>query len=257
MDAIRKHRVSPGSIALWFLGQNSFILKDAKGFVYAVDPYLSDYCATRGKGSSRTQKSRMLPVFIEPEDLMVDCVLLTHSHCDHTDPETIARLHDRDAMLFMAPHDAAMVLRSIGIREGNIVRMHSGERYSYGALKITATFALPTDSSDLNHIGYLIEAEGGKKLYISGDTAQCGLLSYLREESIDAAIVCINAGYGNLSHWQAAELMKEIGARMAIPCHYDMFPHNSVSPAQFKQSLATLAPDIVYHEMAYEEPLAL
>ena len=68
-------------------------------------------------------------------------------------------------------------------------------------------------------------------------------------------ITCINAGFNNLSHWEAAEVAGKIKPRAAIPCHYDMFPDNSVDPKQFSASLKLRAPDVRYQEMQYATPL--
>jgi L-ascorbate metabolism protein UlaG (beta-lactamase superfamily) len=38
---------------------------------------------------------------------------------------------------------------------------------------------------------------------------------------------------GNLSGREAAQLAKDIGARVVIPCHYDMFEFNTASPEEF------------------------
>ena len=41
---------------------------------------------------------------------------------------------------------------------------------------------------------------------------------------------------------------------MAIPCHYDMFPDNSVDPKQFRAAMVLRAPDVQYQELAYGKP---
>ena len=61
-------------------------------------------------------------------------------------------------------------------------------------------------------------------------------------------ITCINGGFNNLSHDQAAQLAAQIKPRAAIPCHYDMFPDNSIDPRQFHAALTLRAPDIKYLE---------
>ena len=40
---------------------------------------------------------------------------------------------------------------------------------------------------------------------------------------------------GNFNADEAIALAKEIGAGLAIPCHYEMFEFNSVSPGRFIQ----------------------
>ena len=37
-------------------------------------------------------------------------------------------------------------------------------------LRVTGTFALPTDDSDLNHMGFVFQYANGPKIYMTGDT---------------------------------------------------------------------------------------
>ena len=41
---------------------------------------------------------------------------------------------------------------------------------------------------------------------------------------------------GNLNGPEAASLAKDIGARMVIPCHYEMFEFNTAPPDEFIES---------------------
>src|SRR5688572_22873627 len=71
---ITAENVPDGAIALWWLGQASFVLKAAGTVVY-VDPYL------------QLSKSRLTPSPFAPEAVTnADLVLLTHDHLDHVDP---------------------------------------------------------------------------------------------------------------------------------------------------------------------------
>ena len=61
----------------------------------------------------------------------------------------------------------------------------------------------------------------------------------LRKWSVDVALLPINGHTperrvaGNLDGREAATLAKEIGARLVIPCHYEMFEFNTAAPDQF------------------------
>jgi L-ascorbate metabolism protein UlaG (beta-lactamase superfamily) len=85
------------------------------------------------------------------------------------------------------------------------------------------------------YLGYVIEF-GGWAVYHSGDTVlHPGLAKSLRPFRIDIALLPINGRSperrvaGNLNAREAAWLGREIGARMVIPCHYDMFAFNTAS----------------------------
>jgi L-ascorbate metabolism protein UlaG (beta-lactamase superfamily) len=61
----------------------------------------------------------------------------------------------------------------------------------------------------------------------------------LRPFAVDVAILPINGRAperrvaGNLNGPEAAKLAKAIGARLVIPCHYEMFEFNTADPAEF------------------------
>ena len=67
-------------------------------------------------------------------------------------------------------------------------------------------------------------------------------------------ITCINGGFNNLSHYEAAQLAAQIQPKAAIPCHYDMFADNSVDPGQFRASLALRAPEVRYQRLEHGKP---
>ena len=91
------------------------------------------------------------------------------------------------------------------------------------------------------YLGYVFSF-GPWSVYHSGDTVPFdGLEDALSGHSLDLAILPVNgraAGRGvagNLWGREAAQLSKEIGARLAIPCHYDMFSFNTATPDEFVQ----------------------
>lgn len=253
MAAIRATPVPSGQTALWFLGQNSWVVKTEAGTLLAVDPYLTDFCASKRTGQ-RGPKSRLLPVFIEPEDFTVDAVLLTHSHADHADPFTLERLACRSSARFLAPWQAAQVARDAGVPESRLTLMHPLQKEIVADVTVTGCFAEPTDFTDLNHMGYALTFAGGTTWYNSGDTALTELLAHVKALKPKVMSVCINGGYHNLSHWEAAEVVAQIGPEVAIPAHYDLFPHNLQPPHMFRKSLFQKAPQVDYKRMAYYEP---
>jgi L-ascorbate 6-phosphate lactonase len=90
---------------------------------------------------------------------------------------------------------------------------------------------------------------------MTGDTDDSELLRGVRKHEPDLVITCMNGGFNNLSHWEAASLVADIKPRAAIPCHYDMFADNSVDPKQFQAAMKLNAPEVRYTEMRHGEPL--
>jgi L-ascorbate 6-phosphate lactonase len=253
MKSIRKEPIPRGSVGIWHLGQNGFIIREKDGPIITIDPYLTDYCASGWTGE-KTGKSRFLPVIVQPEDLETDILLLTHSHCDHADPYTLSRITSKDKIQVIAPWAASKVARENGFPPSSIKICHPGEIIETAGLVITVTFALPTDATDLCHTGFHIRFTGGRTFYNTGDTAVSSLVAPSVPEGIDLMTVCINGGYNNLSFHQAAELVKSIGPRYAAPTHYDTMPHNFQPPGLFLSAVARISPEIRPIIIPYYKP---
>jgi L-ascorbate metabolism protein UlaG (beta-lactamase superfamily) len=122
--------------------------------------------------------------------------------------------------------------------------LDAGQFTSVAGFKIHAVPAaheeLEKDSNGLQKfLGYVVEFDGGT-IYHSGDTVLYeGMVEWLRRWPIDVALLPINGRAlerrvaGNLNGREAATLAKEIGARLVIPCHYDLFEFNTASPDEF------------------------
>jgi L-ascorbate 6-phosphate lactonase len=253
MQSIRDFRVPGDALAVWFLGQNGFLLKDATGLMVGIDLYLTNSCAT-SFAHLPFRLDRQLPVFIEPEDLDVDVFITTHSHDDHADPETIRRI-SKENTTFVGPFDSMKVYCRCGVSESACRLIHPGETIALsGSTTMQATFALPTDSTDLNHTGVLLQFGNGIRFFNSGDTAYAERLAALLPKDVDICTICINGGFHNLSAAQAAAIVHAVRPRVVIPCHYDMMVNNVGSPEQFRTALDLIGSDAVFRCLNYYEP---
>ena len=240
-------------LAIWFLGQNGFLLKDANGPLIGIDPYLSNSCAT-SFAHLPFRLDRQLPVFIEPEDFDVDVFITTHSHQDHADPETIRRVNPRGTRFF-GPFDSMRVYRECGVPESRCRLIHPGETLELsGGTTVQATFALPTDASDLNHTGMLVRFANGIRFYNSGDTAYTEKLAALLPHDVDICAICINGGFHNLTPLEAAAIVKAVHAKVVLPCHYDMMVNNVGSPQMLRVALDSVECETTFVQMKYYEP---
>lgn len=253
MQSIRELNVPADAIGIWFLGQNGFLLKDTSGLLIGIDLYLTNSCA--GSFAHLPFRcDRQLPVFIEPEDLDIDVFITTHSHQDHADPETIRRVVKKNTR-FVGPFDSVRVYRGCGVPESSIDLIHPGETVAVrSSVTVLATFALPTDATDLNHTGVLIEFANGIRFYDTGDTAYTERLNSLLPTGVDVCAICINGGFHNLSAMQAAAIVKSVGPRVVVPCHYDMMVNNVGSPEMLRVAMDVLSCDVAFHIMEYYKP---
>jgi L-ascorbate 6-phosphate lactonase len=254
MSGIREFSVPGDAIAVWYLGQNGFILKAPDGLLIGIDLYLTNSCAS--KFADRPYRlDRQLPVFIEPEDLDLDVFITTHSHDDHADPETIRRVRSDGATRFLGPFDSIRVYRECGVAEECCELLHPGECIDLGtSVRVRGTFALPTDATDLNHLGILLTFSNGITFYDTGDTAFADVLEALLPKDVDVCAICINGGFHNLSPMEAAAIVKVLRPHLVVPCHYDMMVNNVGSPSMLKVALQVLGSDAEFVLMKYYEP---
>src|SRR5579863_5794693 len=119
-----------------------------------------------------------------------------------------------------------------------LVPLNAGQTIEKKGFDITAVPAahekLEKDDRGRNiYLGYVVRA-GPWTVYHSGDTVVYdGMAQLLRPHGIDVAILPINGKVGNMGGVDAARLAKEIGAKLAVPCHYEMFEFNTASPEAF------------------------
>jgi L-ascorbate 6-phosphate lactonase len=252
MKDIKDFNVPRGQVGVWWLGQNGFIFKTSEGTLLSIDLYLTNSIPAL-LPDLPVNLERRLPIFLAPEALQTDIYACTHSHFDHADPQTIRSLRNKETIQFIGPALTCRAYRSYGVEDARIASISLQEEISYRDIRIEGTFALPTDDSDLNHVGFLVTFFDRFKVYITGDTDHSDLLGSVAKHSPQVLITCINGNYNNLSHWEAAELAKWISPKIAIPCHYDMFPDNAMDPAQFHASLKIRAPKVEYHELPHAE----
>lgn len=254
MRSIRDYKVPADALAVWYLGQNGFLLKDATGLLIGIDLYLTNSCADTF-AHLPYRLDRQLPIFIEPEDLDIDVFITTHSHQDHADPETIRRLKTTRSISFLGPFDSMRIYRECGVLDSCCRLIHPGERVDLGpSITAEATFALPTDATDLNHTGMLLHFSNGIRFYNSGDTTYADRLATLLPTEVDICAICMNGGFHNLSATQAAAIVKMIRPRVVVPCHYDMMINNVGSPAMLRVALDQAGSDADCFIMRYYEP---
>lgn len=200
-----------------FLGQSGYLLESGSTSIM-IDPYLSE-SVKKVSGKART-----LPIPIDPKDVRCDAVICSHDHLDHLDPETVTEMSEEQ--FFITTKGGKEKLASLGRK--NAVGLVAGESIKVGDFKITAVFADHT----VEAIGVIAEAEG-KRLYFSGDTLYNEKLFEIKKYSPDVTFICINGRLGNMNVNEALTVAKEIGAKINVPTHYDMFASNSEDPHLF------------------------
>jgi L-ascorbate metabolism protein UlaG (beta-lactamase superfamily) len=245
LEDIRASDRCDGNFRLWWLGQSGFVLQ-WQGVHVLLDPYLSDSLT---KKYSKTDKPhvRMTELIIDPSQLsFADIVTSSHNHTDHLDAETLRPLLAANprVKLVIAEANRAFVAERLGIDAAIPIGVDEGSTVQVAGIRFTgvasAHEAVERDEQGrARFLGYVLQF-GPWAVYHSGDTIRYpGMAEKLRTFNVDLALLPINGRApertvpGNLSGPEAAQLAKDIGARTAIPCHFEMFEFNTASPDTF------------------------
>ncbi len=242
---IKKHQSNHSSFRLWWLGQSGYLLQ-WHGQHLLLDPYLSDSLTKKYEQTDKPH-IRMSEMVISPEMLdFIDVVTSSHNHTDHLDGETLLPLMGVNPGLQMVFPEAnrAFVNKRIQQPINFGIGMNDGERKQVGNFTFTGIPAAHNElardeNGNCKYLGYVIQF-GPWTIYHSGDTLwREEILTALEPFNLDVAILPINGNKperrvaGNLNAAEAVALGKITGAKMVIPCHYDMFTFNTVSPQEF------------------------
>lgn len=242
---VARARLEVDDFHLWWLGQSGFLLQ-WRGRHLVLDPYLSDSLTIKYAATDKPHV-RMTARVVSPECLdFIDVLTSSHTHTDHLDAATIKPLLQANPKLEIIIPEAnrtevtdrlgTMTDIPIGLDAGQSVEVAG---FTFHAVPAAHELIEKDEYGRCKFLGYVIEFEGWT-IYHSGDTVWYpGLVERLRQWNIDVALLPINGRAperrvaGNLSGPEAAVLAKEIGARVVIPCHYEMFEFNTADPRDF------------------------
>ncbi len=249
---VQRARKEARALHVWWLGQSGFLLQwDGKHVL--LDPYLSDSLTAKYTATDKPHL-RMTRRVIAPERLdFIDIVTASHIHTDHLDPETLQPLFRANLELeLIAP---AAILEEAGKRAGipwgGSTGLDADDGWEVSGFQFHAVPAAHNTIERDEHgrckfLGYVIKA-GPFHIYHSGDTLLYeGLAERLKKFNVDVALLPINGNLperrvaGNLNGVEAANLAKSAGAKLAVPCHYEMFEFNTASPDEFKAECARI-----------------
>ncbi len=245
LNDVMAHQHDESSVRLWWLGQSGYLIHHKETYVL-IDPYLSD-SLTRKYAETQKPHTRMSELVITPDKLsFIDMVSSSHNHTDHLDGDTlIALIKANPSMRMLIPEaNRKFVIERIQMPLEYPVGLNAGQSVE---IKGVTFHGIPAAHNELDqdeqgnclYMGYVIEI-GGKRIYHSGDTLLFpGMVELLAPFQIDLALLPINGNdpsrgvAGNLSIDEAILLGQKIGAKLTIPCHYDMFSFNTANPLEF------------------------
>lgn len=245
---IRESAATPDQFHLWWLGQSGFLIH-WNGHHLLFDPYLSDSLTEKYAATDKPHV-RMTERAVDPARLdFIDVVTSSHNHTDHLDAGTLQPLlvARRELSLVVSQANLSFAAERLKVPASRLTGIDVGQDIDCGGFRLAA---IPAAHNDLDqdengHFKYigLVAQFGPFAVYHSGDTLRYeGMTAWLKEWTIDVALLPINGNRperrvaGNLDGPEAAKLAKDMRARLVVPCHFDMFEFNTVSPDAFEQS---------------------
>ena len=258
---ILETRLFPDQVALFYLGQVGYIFKYNDKYVL-VDGYLSDY-VDRNCCSELVHWVRRYPAPMKAEELdFVDYVFCTHTHYDHADPDTlsvIAKVNKKAKYFVSRPN--VDTIASYGVPKDAIVGLSCDKPYTIeSGISVTAVPAAheelhADENGDYLEVGYRLTL-GDVTIFHGGDGCPYEGLEE-RIMGTDILILPINGKdyyrryicdiIGCFDSREAALIAKNVGAKLLIPTHFDLYAVNDVNPAHFVDTLNALNPTQRYH----------
>lgn len=241
---IESHRTASG-FRLWWLGQSGFLLS-WQGERLLFDPYLSD-SLTRKYQNTDKPHVRVTERVIDPARLTgISVITSSHNHTDHLDAETLHALRGANpqARVVVPAANVKFAAERLQCDSSALDPIDDGQSISIGAFRIHAVPAAHETLDRDEHgrclyLGYVVEF-GPHCVYQPGDTVRYpGMAERLKPFAIEVAMLPINGSLperrvaGNLWGREAAQLARDAGIACVIPCHYDLFEFNTVTPDEF------------------------
>src|SRR6266702_874058 len=241
---ISTSQIPPQTIALWWLGQASLVVKSAEALIY-LDPFFSAY------------PGRLIPPPFAPEEgPAADYIFCTHEHLDHLDAKTLPGLAQAAPNArVVVPSPIQEQVTALGIPDERVLGVQPDEEHDLGLCKLFAVPAMHGLKAPPAHYGFDFVEQGGQRLYRylgyiiemagiriyhAGDSlVYDGLVERLRNLHIDIALLPINGRsyfreqqdlVGNMDEREAADLAATAGIPLLVPTHYEMFAANLGRP---------------------------
>ncbi len=189
---------------------------------------------------------------IEPEALpAIDVVLLSHEHhSDNLDPAGRGFLVKASRVLTTVQGAERLGSGAIGLEPWSSFDV---ERAGASPVKVTALPAQHgpdgTDHITGPVIGFLLEADGQDRVYVSGDNASLDVVRAIVDRVGGADVAILFAGavqlphrfdgaYLTLSSDRAAEAARLLGVRAALPVHFEGWTHFTQGSRELRAAFA-------------------
>jgi len=230
---IIESRISEGELGVFWLWQNSYILKSPERVLVAIDPYL-----VRHEGAQHVVEPPM-----RPEEMQVDYVFCTHDHWDHANHETLEIIaKSSPKTIFLGTPECYQRFLSVGIPAERARTLGPEETVALRGFKATALYSIPPTTStamgQTTHYGYVFDF-GFVRLYNFGDsiaetvTHPLSVLGAAIRHHPEVAIFPIVGDFPERKPEDAVAFAKIVKPKVVIPGHYGCFVDRTIDPKIF------------------------
>jgi L-ascorbate metabolism protein UlaG (beta-lactamase superfamily) len=221
----------------WY-GQSGFKFLTPGGKTFLIDPWLINPVFDKGKEELAGLKR-------------VDLILLTHGHGDHVGNSV--EIGKKTGAKLVSNFDlSAAVVSVLGYpsnQAGADTTGHIGGQLSLLDGELTVRFVPAWHGSTVRQdensapvgagmpTGLVISIRNGPTVYHTGDTGFFSDIARVSDyNKIDIVLVCIGDHF-TMGPVQAADAVKAVAPRLAIPMHYGTFPVLTGTPEAFRDEL--------------------
>ncbi|HEU5246983.1 MAG TPA: metal-dependent hydrolase [Candidatus Udaeobacter sp.] len=221
----------------WY-GHAAFKIKTATGKILLIDPWITNPVFTSGKEELTSLDH-------------VDLIFLTHGHSDHVG--NAVEIGKRTGATLVSNFDLNAVMISVlgypQTQAPNETTGHLGGELSLLNGEAKVQFVPAWHGSSIqkdenaapvyagNPTGLIIALRDGPTIYHTGDTDLFSDMALVKQfHKIDVMLVCIGDHF-TMGPARAAEAVKLVAPRAAIPMHYGTFPVLTGTPEVFEREL--------------------
>lgn len=232
-------------VKLTLVGGPTAVLEYA-GLRWLTDPALSEPGEYAG-GLVKTTGPAIDPEALGP----IDVVLVSHEHhSDNLDPAGREFLPRAERVLTTVQGAERLGGNATGLEPWSSAEV---DRPGRAAVTVTGVPAQHgpdgTDHITGPVIGFILEADGEDKVYVSGDNASLDVVRTIAERVGDVDVAILFAGavqlphrfdgaYLTLSSDRAAEAAKLLGVRAALPVHFEGWTHFTQGARELRAAFA-------------------
>lgn len=241
----------------WY-GQSAYKIVTPAGNVLLIDPWLTNPTNPNGKDDVKKLER-------------VDMIFLTHGHSDHVG-ETVEIAKKTGAKLFAQLDLATAMTTALKYPEKQAqmdTTPHFGGEVEVLGGDVTATLVPAVHASGLGMEdgstppyggtagGVVIAVKNGPTFYHTGDTDLFSDMALIPKfNKIDIMLVCIGDHF-TMGPKRAAEAVKLVDPRVAIPHHYATFPVLTGTPEDFARELKERGAKAEMREMKVGETISV